>query len=278
MLGKRGARTPEARAAAWRQDAPAGRELVAGRSLDGARDATPEELAEAMGLPPPVKRGRPDCGEDDEDCGGGDALEEADEEAPDGAAPLTLEAKVERLLTESQGSLVANRAWHEDSTRLRSLREPDGSLRRCPHPSFLHAVYWIKLANSDGSRPACLDVLRVAGRAGSTMRGAAPTAYDAVYTHPSKPGWWGVPRAWGLSRFGLPQKDARVLGEPMQAGLGLAPGRALRPDQVIAVARLGATLRDWGLVFLEADCGFGECYASRPRARCAARLSARARR
>lgn len=116
-------------------------------------------------------------------------------------------------------------------------------------------------AGAGDGRPAQLAALAVTAKATGGGRFGAPVSYNLAVPHPTRAGWWGVPRAWGMSAFGLPASDNRFVGLPLAAGLALAtvPGRELREDQELAVQRIVDACRLGGHAFLEADCGFGEC-------------------
>lgn len=74
------------------------------------------------------------------------------------------------------------------------------------------------------------------------------------YDHSEKPDLIGLPRFWGLSVFGKPDKDIRKLGFE----LTLAPEISLRPLQQKAVTDSLKVLHEWGGSTIIADCGFGK--------------------
>lgn len=76
----------------------------------------------------------------------------------------------------------------------------------------------------------------------------------AYYEHPTRTDVVGVPRFWGLSMFGPPDKDIRTLG----GALSSQPQMSLRPLQERAVKSTLATLDLWGGATITADCGFGK--------------------
>lgn len=80
------------------------------------------------------------------------------------------------------------------------------------------------------------------------------------HVSPEKKDWLGVPRFFGLSHFGAPQKDVRTLGCPMAPDIVFDPHkrRPFRPEQEAAYTALLASLEECGGGFVVADCGFGK--------------------
>jgi superfamily II DNA or RNA helicase len=74
------------------------------------------------------------------------------------------------------------------------------------------------------------------------------------YDHPTRDDVIGVPRFWGLSVFGAPEKDIRVQGLP----LSYMPKISLRDLQVRAVDQTLQSLEVYGGASVIADCGFGK--------------------
>lgn len=74
------------------------------------------------------------------------------------------------------------------------------------------------------------------------------------YSHPTREDILGVPRFWGLSMFGAPDKDIRTQGH----ALSYRPPIDLRDLQKLAVAQSLEALAEWGGATVVADCGFGK--------------------
>jgi len=74
------------------------------------------------------------------------------------------------------------------------------------------------------------------------------------YEHSTKPDLIGLPRFFGLSVFGPPERDLRT------RGLGISPcvPISLRDLQQQAVKQTLETLETWGGSMIVADCGFGK--------------------
>lgn len=75
------------------------------------------------------------------------------------------------------------------------------------------------------------------------------------YEHPTRPDIIGLPRFFGLSMFGMPEKDIRVLGTPITHSCSDID---LRDLQKRAVSQTLEQLEVWGGSFIIADCGFGK--------------------
>lgn len=98
----------------------------------------------------------------------------------------------------------------------------------------------------------------------------ASKGWDVYYRRPSaKHGcdWIGFPRFFGLSHFGIPAKDNRVIGEDMQPEAGSsftwgtnASGKeySARPPQQVALDRVLPCLSRWGGTLIEMACGEGK--------------------
>lgn len=68
----------------------------------------------------------------------------------------------------------------------------------------------------------------------------------------------GVPRFYGLSRFGPPAEDLRVDGAPMAVDPPRRFEGELRELQTLAAQRAEAALASWGGAVIEAACGMGK--------------------
>lgn len=90
----------------------------------------------------------------------------------------------------------------------------------------------------------------------ATMPGQWASSIKAYYEHPSKPDVVGLPRFLGLSMFGQPKQDLRVLGMPLSSMPDLRS--SLRPLQTKAVDQTVASLEAYGGASIIADCGFGK--------------------
>ena len=73
-------------------------------------------------------------------------------------------------------------------------------------------------------------------------------------TQADKPEYFGLPRYLGMSLFGIPKDDRRVLGEPIEATFQ----KDLFPQQQDIVNNVLEVLRSWGGATLIADCGVGK--------------------
>ena len=127
----------------------------------------------------------------------------------------------------------------------------------------LGAVYWVSseviLRRPIGDKaPALKDFKQFAevlGLAPAAMPGQWSPVVKAFYTNPKRPDVIGVPRFWGLSMFGPPQKDIRNNGTPLSS---IGPDLGLRELQVVAVNNVMEALASWGGASVTADCGFGK--------------------
>lgn len=127
----------------------------------------------------------------------------------------------------------------------------------------LGAVYWVStdviLRRPGGEKgPALKDFkpfAEVLGLSPAVMPGQWSPVVKAFYTNPKRPDVIGVPRFWGLSMFGPPEKDIRNPGEPLSC---TGPDLGLRDLQVVAVEKVMESLASWGGASVTADCGFGK--------------------
>jgi len=151
--------------------------------------------------------------------------------------------KMENLLVTSLG-YPKTEGWTPASVRLRPI----------PPESYEHTalggLYWIKIS---------IDEIKVQLRCTPKRNSLAPgsaISFNVWYPHPTKPGWIGLPRFLGLSLFGKPTKDIRVLGSPTT--FSLSTKRELRDYQQEAVQKCLESLEVWGGSTLIADCGAGK--------------------
>lgn len=131
-------------------------------------------------------------------------------------------------------------SWHSQ-TRLWS--NPARSAR-----SVLRGVYWVP--RPDGPLPKWVDQFKVASvfdpKKFFWVATLAPTAI-------------GVPRFWGLSRFGTPQRDERTLGRKLpRTWFDFDPTRPLRSYQQDAVRKVQRSFTEFGGAVIHADCAIGK--------------------
>jgi superfamily II DNA or RNA helicase len=83
----------------------------------------------------------------------------------------------------------------------------------------------------------------------------APKPLKLWARHPSK-ALIGVPKFWGLSANGWPERDKRELGDQLQ--LTFSADITLKPEQDKGVEAYLDSMHKWGGGFFVADCGFGK--------------------
>ena len=137
-------------------------------------------------------------------------------------------------------------------------------------------VYWILESQLDAIEPKWrgskwLDSMTLRPEARGGFGGASAAGWDVYYRRPSKKhdcDWIGVPRFFGQSHFGRPEKDLRVLGDPMSDdasssftwGTNPATGEQYepRPPQKVALEKVLPCLSEWGGTTIEMACGEGK--------------------
>jgi len=171
-----------------------------------------------------------------------------------GGAPADAPDPLECLLKESKGhvrqynslkSLVSTSMWALDGPKM------EASIKACG------GVYWV--SKDSVLKGPKLDqwkdfvesiVLEPRG-----MPGQWTPKIKCFYEHPSRQDIIGLPRFLGLSLFGSPQKDIRVLGRDL---VSTTAPIDLRDLQKRAVNQTLEQLDQWGGAFIIADCGFGK--------------------
>ena len=121
--------------------------------------------------------------------------------------------------------------------------------------TVIGGVYWIQknpLENYDW-----LNMLELKPHK-NNLAPCAPKPFSVCYEHPQKKDWIGLPRFLGLSIFGLPEKDLRVLGKEMSKDISLREDASLHEYQETARTNSLITLEKWGGATIIADCGAGK--------------------
>lgn len=113
--------------------------------------------------------------------------------------------------------------------------------------SILEGCYWIRQPPSVVLSPTPV---------ASSMQSSKQNPLQLWIPHPSAPHVIGVPKFYGLSAYGIPQKDLRTTGNPIATHWNSA--FTLRKEQEQGVHQTLATLQQWGGAFFQADCGFGK--------------------
>jgi len=163
----------------------------------------------------------------------------SDEEVLD---PLT------KLLHNSLG-YPTTKNWTEKSLHLRPLQNIVCS------NTVMGGVYWIRANIHDPSIKPWYDNLLCQPHKNSLAPGQ-PKKFSVSYSNPYKPDWIGLPRFFGLSLFGKPEKDIRSLGH--DANMSVKSLRPLRDYQITATQSALKTLEEWGGATIIADCGAGK--------------------
>ena len=128
-----------------------------------------------------------------------------------------------------------------------------------PLESILNGVYWMNVKEPAKvwiKRQRFLDALMAKVVRSPFAPGFPPPPFPLYHVHPGQPHWIGVPKFFGLSAFGRPQKDKRIIN-PLPAPLSI-DGLHLRPEQQRAVNQTLASLKEWGGATLIASCGVGK--------------------
>lgn len=122
------------------------------------------------------------------------------------------------------------------STRMHILKQGTGTL---------HGCYWIE--GTDELKTLLSPSPKV------TIGSSKPL--KLFYEHPKKK-LIGVPKFFGQSAFGIPQKDLRVDG--LDISTSWNEDFKLRYEQELGIEKTMKTLEEWGGAFYVADCGFGK--------------------
>lgn len=140
--------------------------------------------------------------------------------------------------------------WEPSSLRLRHIKKQDHE-----YETVQGAVYWVKIPTDIAKNEPWFDHLTCKPHQNSLAPGK-PKTFSVFYQNPAKPDWIGLPRFYGASIFGLPQKDIRSKG--LEANLIFLKNRPLRDYQVEGVCASLKYLHEWGGATLIADCGAGK--------------------
>jgi len=179
------------------------------------------------------------------------------------AEPPRVDPLDELLFSAAGYPLSADDArWQPGGTRLRALL-PRAHAERSD--TVIGAVYWVSAPEghdaSDWAQRQPWAALLTCQPHKNSLAPGAPKSFSVRYSHASKPAWVGMPRFLGMSLFGVPQRDVRSLGLPMQEATALKSNRPLRDYQQRARAAALQTLETWGGATIIADCGAGACGA-----------------
>ena len=124
----------------------------------------------------------------------------------------------------------------------------------------LGAVYWIDssaIMKSHNKLQKDFEFLHAEAKA--SMVGWGGPRLRFWYMHSARPDLVGIPRFLGLSLFGLPERDIRSLGEPIETHkVSNRVLLQLRPEQHTCIDKTLTTLEAWGGATVIADCGFGK--------------------
>jgi superfamily II DNA or RNA helicase len=151
------------------------------------------------------------------------------------------------LLMESMG-YPTNNQWTISSLRLRPIQILHSK-------SVLGAVYWIQSNIHDVENNVWFKNLTCQPHKNSLAPGQ-PKKFSVSYINANKSDWIGLPRFYGLSLFGSPEKDIRSFG--LTANILENKKRALRDYQQRAKESAIKYLLEWGGATIIADCGAGK--------------------
>lgn len=154
-----------------------------------------------------------------------------------------------------------------------------GSFAELEESSMQHSVvagsYWVLENELDREFPGWkgsdwLEGMTLRPEERGKPFGGPSKGWDVYYRRPSpKHGcdWVGFPRFFGLSHFGIPSRDTRVMGDDMrpEASTSFTWGRSpsgqeyqARPPQKVALERVLPCLARWGGTLIEMACGEGK--------------------
>lgn len=150
---------------------------------------------------------------------------------------------MEALLKQNIGS--------EGSTLFPLLEE-----RTCPYTSMLRGVYCIETGMSVQEFIKKNDFMKELKVAPVTRGPWKPKYFPIYYCIPERPTWIGLPRFYGLAKFGYPTHDKRLPG--LSIDVHLSTDRTLRQLQSDAVDASLDVLERWGGTTIIADCGAGK--------------------
>ena len=120
------------------------------------------------------------------------------------------------------------------------------------------AVYWIKQPDSEWAEKQPWFEHLTCKPFKNALAPGKPRSFSVSYQNSSKPDWIGLPRFYGLSLFGIPQKDIRSHGLLINPDIVLCDKRPLRDYQIRAKEASLKNLNEWGGATIIADCGSGK--------------------
>jgi superfamily II DNA or RNA helicase len=157
-----------------------------------------------------------------------------------------MEVALKRLLNESEGKVLDKDVKEYFSNRpLFSLSKPKYACQA----SMLDGVYWVKPSNDWKEKDWFKDLV-----CKPEAKQGEPQSFPICFFHPL--GFLGLPKFYGLSLFGKPQKDLR--SHENKILIEFCKDKKLRDYQEICVKNTLEKLHEWGGATIIADCGAGK--------------------
>jgi len=158
----------------------------------------------------------------------------------------TLEQALRRLLLQSNGTVMNKNVKECMLTRpLFSLDQPKYECQA----SMLDGVYWVKPTYDWKEKDWFKDLV-----CKPEAKQGEPQSFPICFFHPL--GFLGLPKFYGMSLFGKPQKDLRTFENKIN--IEFCKDKKLRDYQEICVKNTLEKLNEWGGATIIADCGAGK--------------------